>query len=171
MATAWEAASAGARADRQVVLRTSIVLDRDTPALGRLAGLARWGLGGRVGSGRQWFSWLHIDDWLRIAHWALGDDAADLDLPAAPPPSGVLVATAPQPVRNAELMATLRSVVHRPPAPPTPEWVVRVGSIALRTDPGLGLTGRRAISTRLTDAGFTFRHPDLREALEDLLAR
>ena len=169
VATAWEAATAGARTDRMVVLRTSIVLDRGTPALSRLAGLARWGLGGRVGSGRQWFSWLHVDDWLRIAHWALGDHAPGLELPAAPPPSGVLVATAPHPVRNAELMATLRSVLHRPAAPPTPEWAVRVGALVLRTDPALGLTGRRAVSTTLSDAGFTFRHPDLREALEDLL--
>jgi len=171
VARAWEAATSGARADRMVVLRTSIVLDRDTPALIRLAGLARWGIGGRVGSGRQWVSWLHVDDWLRVVHWSLGDQTTDLDLPVAPPPSGVLVVTAPHPVRNAELMATLRAVLHRPAAPPTPRWAVQIGAVVLRTDPTLGLTGRRAVSTRLADAGFTFRHPDLREALEDLLDR
>lgn len=171
VAQAWEAAAANVRADRQVILRTSIVLDRDTPALRRLVGLVRYGLGGRVGSGQQWFSWIHIDDWLRIVHWCLGlppstTGAADV---SGSPPSGVLVATAPHPVRNHELMSTLRSVLHRPAAPPTPELLVRVGSLVLRTDPALGLTGRRAVSTRLDEAGFAFEHPHLREALEDLL--
>ncbi len=64
VARAWEAAAAGAPAGRQVVMRTGIVLDRDTPALDRLTGLARWGLGGRIASGRQWVSWIHIDDFL-----------------------------------------------------------------------------------------------------------
>jgi uncharacterized protein len=193
VARAWEAAAAGVPAGRQVVLRTSIVLDRDTPALRRLVGLTRAGLGGRVGSGRQWFSWIHVTDWLRVVHWCLGPaaravpaDAAtgaaagralaigavpdrDLELPDAPPPAGVLVVTAPNPVRNGELMRALRVAVHRPPAPPTPELVVRLGSVLLRTDPALGLTGRRAVSTRLADAGFGFRHPHLDGALADLL--
>lgn len=174
VAQAWEAAAANARADRQVILRTSIVLDRDTPALRRLVGLVRSGLGGRVGSGQQWFSWIHVDDWLRTVHWCLGLPASATGpsgpaLPGASPPGGVLIATAPNPVRNHELMSTLRSVLHRPPAPPTPELLVRVGSLVLRTDPALGLTGRRAVSTRLDEAGFVFEHPHLREALEDLL--
>ncbi|WP_448631393.1 DUF1731 domain-containing protein [Cellulomonas soli] len=172
MARAWEAAAAGARTGRQVVLRTSIVLDRGTPALDRLVGLTRAGLGGRVGSGRQWFSWIHVADWLRVVHWSLGvDGGAVPGLPAAPPPQGVLVATAPGPVRNAELMRTLRACLHRPAAPPTPTWLVRAGSVLLRTDPALGLTGRRAVSGTLRDAGFTFRYPRLDEALRDLLAR
>ncbi|MGN8244913.1 epimerase [Cellulomonas soli] len=182
VARAWEAAAAGARTDRQVVLRTSIVLDRGTPALDRLVGLTRAGLGGRVGSGQQWFSWIHVADWLRVVHWSLGlgadptGGAADRDidplgLPTAPPPRGVLVATAPQPVRNHELMRILRTTLHRPAAPPTPTWLVRAGSVLLRTDPALGLTGRRAVSTTLREAGLTFRHPELGEALRDLLHR
>jgi uncharacterized protein len=165
VARAWEEAAVGARADRQVVLRTSIVFDRDTPAMNRLVRLTRLGLGGRIAGGRQWISWLHIDDWLAIARWSLGVDA----LPA-PPPSGVLLATAPNPVRNAELMATLRRHLHRPPAPPTPEPLLRLGAVLLRTDPALALTGRRAVSRRLAEAGFRFRHPDLDGALADLLS-
>lgn len=72
-------------------------------------------------------------------------------------------------MRNVELMATLRSTLHRPPAPPTPAPMLRVGAIALRTDPALGLTGRRARSQVLDDAGFEFRFPDLDRALADLL--
>jgi uncharacterized protein (TIGR01777 family) len=165
VARAWEEATAGAHAGRQVVLRTSIAFDRDTPALNRLARLVRFGLGGRVASGRQWISWLHIDDWLGIARWSLGVDEL-----SAPPPSGVLLATAPNPVRNAELMAALRKALHRPAAPPTPEPLLRLGAVLLRTDPALALTGRRAVSRRLAEAGFEFRHPRLDGALDDLLS-
>lgn len=164
VARAWEDAATGVRADRQVVLRTSIAFDRGTPALDRLVRITRFGLGGRIASGRQWISWLHIDDWLAITRWSLGVDGP------TPPPSGVLLATAPHPVRNAELMATLRRVLHRPPAPPTPAPLLRLGAVLLRTDPALALTGRRAVSRRLADAGFEFRHPHLDEALTDLLA-
>ena len=58
VATAWEAAAAQVPAERTVVLRTSVVLDRDTPALDRLTGVVRWGLGGPIAGGRQWVSWI-----------------------------------------------------------------------------------------------------------------
>ena len=173
VARAWEAAAAGVHAQRQVVLRTSFVLDRGTPALNRLAFLVRAGLGGRVGSGRQWFSWIHIEDWLTVLRWALeGSDLEPRDdaaAAAAAPARGVVLATGPTPVRNAELMATLRQVLRRPPAPPTPDALVRLGAFLLRSDPALGLTGRRAVPTRLNEAGITFKHADLRMALCDLL--
>ncbi|WP_204003937.1 epimerase [Virgisporangium aurantiacum] len=159
VARAWEDAAAGARAGRQVVLRTGVVLDRGTPALNRLAGLARWGLGGRVGSGRQWVSWLHVADFLTIVRRSLDDPAM----------ADVVHATSPNPVRNAELMAALRRVLRRPPAPPTPAPLVRVGALLLRTDPALALTGRRCVPRRLLDAGFGFARPDLLPALRDLL--
>ena len=159
VARAWEAAAAGAPAVRQVVMRTGIVLDRDTPALDRLTGVTRWGLGGRVGTGRQWVSWIHVADFLAGVRYALDDPAL----------SGVVHLTSPHPVRNADLMAALRKVLGRPPAPPIPALVVRVGSVVLRTDPALALTGRRCVPARLLRAGFTFDHPDLLPALEDLL--
>lgn len=74
VARPWEEAAAGANTDHLVTLRTSIVLDAQAPAMKRLADLTRVGLGGRVGSGRQWFSWIHVDDWLAIARAALGLD-------------------------------------------------------------------------------------------------
>lgn len=159
VARAWEAAAADAPAGRKIILRAAVVLDRDTPALDRLAGLARWGLGGRVGSGRQWMSWLHISDLLAIIRRLIDDREQ----------SGVIHATSPNPVRNRELMAELRSALHRPPAPPTPEPLVRLGSVFLRTDPELALLGRRCVPNRLLDADFTFTYPDLGPALRDLL--
>lgn len=159
VAREWEHAATGASAGRQVVLRSGVVLDRDTPALDRLAGLTRWGLGGRVGSGRQWVSWLHITDLLAIVRRCLDDATV----------TGVLHATSPYPVRNTELMATLRQVLHRPPTPPTPAPLVHLGARLLRTDPALALTGRRCTPSRLLDAGFTFTYPHLLPALQDLL--
>ena len=161
VARAWEAAAADAPAQRQVILRTGVVLDRNTPALDRLAAVARWGLGGRIGNGQQWISWLHIDDFLAIVDRVI----ADVSL------NGIVHATSPNPVRNAELMRELRHAVHRPPAPPTPAWLVKLGAIALRTDPALALTGRRAIPGKLVAAGYPFRHPDLAGALTELVAR
>jgi uncharacterized protein (TIGR01777 family) len=163
VAKAWEAAASGAKTENLVTLRTGIVLDNDTPALDRLRSLARWGLGGRVGPGTQWVSWIHIEDWLAIVRRLL--------LPGGPAVTGVVHATGPRPVRNADLMAALRRSVGRPAAPPTPEALVRLGAVLLRTDPALALTGRRAVPSRLLNAGFDFRHPDIDEALADLRAR
>ena len=160
VATAWEEAARGFSGGRQVVMRTGIVLDRDTPALNRLAGLTRWGLGGRIADGRQWVSWIHIRDFLNVVRRALEDDTLD----------GIVHVTSPNPVRNAELMATLRKVLHRPPALPTPAALVRLGAVLLRTDPALALTGRRCVPARLLDARFAFEFPELEGALEQLLA-
>jgi uncharacterized protein len=159
VARAWEASALGVHAQRQVVLRTGVVLDRDTPALNRLAGLVRWGLGGRIGDGRAWISWLHITDFLAIVRRCLDDRQL----------SGVLHVTSPHPVRNAELMATLRRVLHRPASPPTPVPLVRLGALLLRTDPALALTGRRCIPAKLQRAGFQFTYADLNTAVAALL--
>lgn len=160
VARAWEAAAGEVATGRQVVMRTGIVLDRDTPALNRLTGLVRWGLGGRIADGRQWVSWIHISDFLAVVRRALEDEGL----------SGVVHVTGPNPVRNADLMATLRRVLHRPAALPTPAALVRLGAVVLRSDPALALTGRRCVPARLQDAGFTFDHPTLHEALEELLS-
>lgn len=165
VAEPWERAFDGANATRSTVLRTSIVLDPQAPALKRLSQLTKAGLGGRVGPGDQWFSWIHVTDWLAIVRAALGLD------PAVTLPNGVLVAATDFPVRNRDLMAALRSHLHRPPAPPTPTAILKVGAIFLRTDPALGLTGRHATSAILRQHGFVFRYPTLDEALTDLLPR
>jgi NAD dependent epimerase/dehydratase family enzyme len=120
----------------------------------------RSGLGGRVGTGRQWVSWIHVVDFLAVVEKLLHDEQLE----------GVVHVTSPNPVRNAELMAALRRVLHRPAAPPTPALLARLGAALLRTDPALALTGRRCVPGRLQASGFEFRFPDLIPALEDLLA-
>ena len=160
VARPWEEAARGARAARQVTLRTGVVLDPLTPAMKRLTGLVRFGLGGRIGTGRQWVSWLHFADFQAIVRACLDDQAL----------TGIVHATSPNPVTNAELMSALRHVLHRPAAPPTPAWLLHLGAAALRSDPALALTGRRCVPGALTRAGFEFAFPDLGHALRDLLA-
>jgi uncharacterized protein (TIGR01777 family) len=160
VARAWETAAKGATAGRQVVLRTAVVLDAGTPAYARLTALTRWGLGGRMGSGTQWISWLHIEDFLAIIRFCLDDAGL----------AGVVHATSPEPVTNAEFMAAFRHAEKRPAAPPTPAWLLRLGAVLLRTDPALALTGRRCVPARLAGLGFGFKYPQIGAALEDLRA-
>jgi uncharacterized protein len=161
VARAWETAAIGATARRQVVLRTAVVLDPGSPAYERLTWLTRLGLGGRIGSGRQWVSWLHIADFLAIIRYCLDDETL----------AGVIHATSPEPVRNSELMAAFRRAWGRPAAPPTPRWLVRLGAVLLRTDPALALTGRRCVPASLAGRGFAFCYPRLGPALDDLRSR
>ncbi|MGF1633880.1 MAG: epimerase [Phycisphaerae bacterium] len=162
---AWEAALAEADAPgtRKVVLRISFVLGRDGPAgggaLATLARLTRFGLGGTVGHGRQYISWLHEADLQAMVLRAIDD----------PSMAGAYVATAPNPVTNRDFMAELRRALSRPWSPPAPAPLVRFGSWLLRTDPELALLGRRCVPTRLMNEGFKFAFPELRGALQDLL--
>lgn len=160
VAIPWEQSVAGANADRVVIMRTALVLDRGTPAFDRLALLTKLGLGGRIGSGEQWISWIHLDDFLRAVRF-LRDD---------PDLHGVVHLTAPSPIQNRDMMSSLRAAFHRPWSPPTPVPLVHLGAVLMRTDPALALTGRRCIPRRLFDAGFEFRYPTFEAALADLSA-
>lgn len=157
----WEAAFAEQRspATRQVLLRIGFALGRDGGALDKLARLTRWGLGGAVGSGEQYISWLHIDDLNALFLRAIENPSME----------GVYNATGPSPVTNAEFMRTLRHVLHRPWSPPVPAWAVRVGARLMGTEAELALSGRRGLPQRLLAEGFHFRHENLHEALEDIL--
>lgn len=159
VASAWEAASEAVVSHRKVVFRMGLVLDRDTPALQRLTALTRWGLSGRIGSGNQWISWIHISDFLAATRRALIDDAL----------SGVIHVTSPNPVRNVEMMAAMRKVLRRQFALPTPVPLVRLGAMLLRTDAALALSGRRCVPLRLVDQGFDFAYPELMPALQNLV--
>ncbi|HEV7223719.1 MAG TPA: DUF1731 domain-containing protein [Pirellulales bacterium] len=165
---AWEDAfqSSVLPSQRSVVLRTSFVLGRDRGAgcgaLATLAGLARAGLGGKVGSGAQGMSWIHETDMNRLFERGLTDPAMH----------GVYIASAPQPVSQAEFMRELRRAVGMPIGLPAAAWMVRIGaSLLLRIDPELALYGRYVISKRLGEAGFEFDFPRLREALNELMRR
>jgi NAD dependent epimerase/dehydratase family enzyme len=140
------------------VLRTSFVLGRGGGALPKLAALTRFGLGGTVGSGRQGISWIHEHDMNRLFARAIEDEQM----------SGAYIATAPNPVSNAEFMRELRRALRMPVGLPAMSWMVRAAAPLLRTDPELALFGRYCVSRRLREAGFDFQFPELRSALRDL---
>ncbi len=160
---AWEEAYARAvlPAMRQVILRTTFVLGRGGGALPRLAKLVRWGFGGKVGDGRQGISWIHEQDMNRLMVRAISDHSM----------TGAYMATAPNPVSNAEFMRELRRVLRMPIGLPAASWMVRLGApLIMRTDPELAIYGRYCVSRRLREEGFDFTFPDLASALRDLYA-
>ena len=146
---------------RKVIYRISFVLGNGGGALRMLTGLTKCFLGGAIGNGRQYISWLHVEDMNRLWLRAIEDDRM----------SGVYNVTAPTAVTNAAFMSELRRTLHRPWSPPLPAFLVPIGCFFLRTEPVLALTGRRGIPARLTHEGFEFRHTQLTEALHDLFAR
>jgi uncharacterized protein (TIGR01777 family) len=165
---AWEAAfwDGLQRGQRGVVLRTSFVIGppnaAGSGALGRLRTLARFGLGGAVGSGRQGISWIHQRDFNRIAERAIRNAAME----------GVYIASAPNPVSNREFMRELRRAIGVPIGLPAAEWMVRIGApLLLRTDPELALYGRFVVPARLLAERFRFEFPSVREALADIYRR
>ncbi len=145
---------------RTIVLRIGFALAASGGALGRLTTLTRLCLGGTVGNGRQYISWLHIDDLNRMFQWCLENNSA----------RGNYNATGPNPVTNATFMAALRRALHRPWSPPASSLAVRVGAFLMGTDASLALTGRRCMPNRLLDEGFTFNYTDLDECLRDVYA-
>ncbi len=147
---------------RRVVLRIGVVLDGAAGALPPLVRLTRLFLGGPAGSGRQYISWIHREDMIRIF-------AAVLDRPEF---SGVYNACAPVPVTNAEFMRELRTALKRPWCPAAPEFVVRFAARhLLETEGNLALFGQRCLPQRLQSAGFNFKYGQLSGALADLVNR
>lgn len=160
---AWETAFRQATRDigRAVLLRMGIGLGGDgDPATAKLGMVVRLGLGGKVGSGRQWVSWVDLEDLLAVMVRAIDD----------PTMSGTYHVTSPNPITNAEMMATYRRLLHRRFGIPAPAVVAKFGAPILGSSASLALTGRRCVPTRLLTAGFEFLAPDFepvaRRALE-----
>jgi len=156
----WEAAADRARplGIRVVTVRTSFVLARKGGLLSLLALPVRLGLGGRYGSGEQWFSWIHLDDLVAVYRRAIDDTTID----------GPVNAASPDPRRQREVARVLARVLHRPSWLPVPGWLLR---LVLRGEATLLLGSRRVMPARLLAAGFRFSHPDLEGALRDALGR
>ena len=162
--TAWEAAFNDAIPDniRPVILRPTFVLGRRGGALSRLRKLARLGLGGKIGHGKQGISWIHEADMNRIFERAIADHTM----------RGTYIATAPNPVSNAQFMRTLRKAIGMPVGLPAPAFMVKIGApLLLRTDPELAIFGRYCVSKRLKDEGFEFTFPALDGAISNLMRK
>ncbi|MCC6292344.1 MAG: TIGR01777 family protein [Bryobacterales bacterium] len=154
----WERAASRARemGVRVVPVRTGMVLHPEGGALDQMLPPFRWGAGGRIGSGQQWMSWIHMADMVRLlAHAAV---TPGLDAP--------LNATSPNPVRNAEFTRTLGRTLRRPAILPVPEFMVRMlfGEMA-----SVVTASQRVTPRAVLDSGFRFEHELLGPALVNLL--
>ncbi len=156
---AWEAEGdkAGEFGVRVVHPRIGVVLSKDGGALGKMLTPFKFGVGGTIGSGEQWMSWIAIDDLVRIFHFAIENGNIN----------GAINATAPNPVNNEEFTDTLGNVLHRPTILPIPAFGIKLlfGEMGEK----LLLEGNRVIPQKLLNAGFEFEHPNLKEAIQHAL--
>lgn len=144
---------------RKVALRSAMVLGHGkNSVLPNLLRLARLGLGGRLAGGGQFVSWIHQEDFCRAVEWIIehGEFRGPVNL------------AAPNPVTNAEFMATIRKVCRAPFGLPASRWMLEVGAFFLRTETELLIKSRRVVPGKLLSSDFGFKFPDLKPAIEDL---
>ena len=164
IATAWERTlhEADTPRTRKVALRTAMVMSAEPDGVFEvLLRLVRFGLGGAVGGGRQYVSWLHEEDFLRAVLFLMEHEEL----------SGPINLAAPHPLPHRDFMASLRAAYGRRPGLPAARWMLEVGALVLRTDTELLLKSRRVVPGRLLETGFTFQFPTWPEAAADLTAR
>ena len=150
----WEAAADLASPTRTVKLRTGLVLEPTGGALGRMLPLFRFGLGGKLGSGKQWWSWITLHDLIRAICHILESDI-----------SGAVNLTSPNPVTNQEFTAALARAVHRPALFPVPGFALKLVLGGFSTEV---LGSKKVLPQVLLDSGFIFDYPHVTSALEVL---
>ncbi len=160
----WEDASriAAAAGIRTVNIRIGLMLSAKGGALGNMLKPFKLGLGGRIGSGQQWWSWIHVDDIVGGIQHAIRTESL------VGPVNGPVNLVAPNPVRNAEFTKVLASVLGRPAFFPVPEFALRL-AFGTQAAEELLLASQRVEPQKLTAGGYTFRFRELRAALENLV--
>ena len=164
VAKAWEQAANEAivPGTRKVLLRSAMTMSPDRGGVfDILLGLARWGLGGASGDGRQFVSWIHDRDFIRAVYYLM--DHQELD--------GPVNLASPNPVSNADFMRTLRVAWGIGFGLPAAKWMLEIGAFFLRTETELILKSRRVVPDRLVQSGFVFQFPTWTEAAADLCRR
>ena len=151
-----EALRAKDKGARVVITRFGIVLGKNGGALGQMIPLFKYFLGGPLGSGRQWFSWVHMDDLAEAFIFLLKHTEIN----------GAVNLCSPQPLRNVDLGRAIGKILHRPSFMPSPGFMIKLilgefGSVLLK--------GQRVIPRRLLDAGFQFKYPNIEEALRGII--
>ncbi|ODP29597.1 Epimerase family protein [Paenibacillus nuruki] len=161
VAKAWEEAffAFNLPHTRQAALRIAIVLGPGGGVMTPFQNLVRFGLGGHQGSGKQMFSWIHVEDLFQIILFIQEWESLE----------GVFNCTSPNPVTNRELMATMRKVMHRKGGLPASTWMLNLGARIIRTEPELVLKSRWVVPNRLIKEGFMFRYGRLEKALQHIL--
>ena len=140
---------------RTVLLRNGIVLSKDGGALGTMITPFKFGVGGVVGSGKQWMSWVSLDDVVEVVNFAIENEKV----------RGAINVASPNPVTNEEFTKTLGEVLYRPTFLPLPEFAVNL--VFGEMGDALLIHSTKVLPKRLLDAGFKFKFPDLRSALEN----
>jgi hypothetical protein len=155
----WEAEAqkAAGPATRVVCIRTGLVLEKDGGALPQMMTPFKFGVGGKLGSGRQYMPWIHREDWINLVRWTM----------QTPTVSGPVNATAPNPVTNADFAHALGHAMHRPAFLPAPGFALKLilGEMA----EGLLLSGQRAVPAKATHLWFHFKYDTLAAALQAIL--
>lgn len=161
VAKAWEEAffAFNLPHTRQAALRIAIVLGPGGGVMTPFQNLVRFGLGGHQGSGKQMFSWIHVEDLFQIILFIQEWESLE----------GVFNCTSPNPVTNRELMATMRKVMHRKGGLPASTWMLNLGARIIRTEPELVLKSRWVVPNRLIKEGFMFKYGRLEKALQHIL--
>lgn len=164
VATAWELAfdEIELRNTRKVKLRSALTLSPDRGGIfDALIGLVRWGLGGTMGDGRQYVSWIHEADFVRALYFLIARE----DM------SGIVNVCSPNPLPNCEFMALLRKAWGVAIGLPHTKGMLEIGALLRRTETELVLKSRRVVPGRLLEAGFSFIHPEWSEAARELCDR
>jgi uncharacterized protein (TIGR01777 family) len=165
VAKAWERAFNDAPPSpltRKVLMRSVVILSPDRGGVfDVLLGLVRHRLGGRVGDGRQYVSWIHDDDFIRAIYWLITRENFE----------GAVNLASPNPLPNAEFMRVLREAWGMRVGLPAPKWMLEIATFFMRTETELVLKSRRVIPGRLLQNGFEFKFPDWNEAARDLCRR
>jgi uncharacterized protein len=164
VATSWEEAffSAVTPQTRKIALRSAMVMSPDRGGIfGELLRLVRLGLGGTAGSGEQFVSWIHGEDFLRSVEFLIAGEQF----------VGPFNIAAPNPLPNREFMRDLRRAWGAPFGLPATRWMLELGAFFLRTETELILKSRRVVPGRLLGAGFEFQFPNWPAAARDLVSR
>jgi uncharacterized protein (TIGR01777 family) len=165
VAKAWERAFTEAPPSpltRKVLMRSALILSPDRGGIfDILLGLVRRGLGGRMGDGRQYVSWIHGRDFVRAIYWLIAHKNRE----------GIVNLASPNPLPNAEFMRKLREACGTKLGLPASKWMLEVGTFFMRTETELVLKSRRVVSARLAQDGFEFEFPKWEEAARDLCRR
>ena len=145
---------------RKIALRLAMVFGKGAGGvMEAFLNIVKLGLGGTLGSGKQYVSWVHLDDFIGTLEWMIAHEKL----------SGAINCASPNPLPNREFMATLRKAAKQPIGLPAAKWMLEIGSIALQTETELLLKSRRVIPTLLLESGFRFKFPTLQAAFEDIL--
>jgi len=145
---------------RKVALRMGIVLGRNDGVFPRLLNLVKLGMGGKQGNGEQYVAWVHEHDTARVTEWLMQHPQVD----------GVINCTAPEAVKNHQLMRVIRRAYGTSIGLPAPQWLLEIGAVVIGTETELILKSRWVAPKRLLDSGFQFQFSQLQYAVNDILS-